>query len=116
MENLKDFMLLFRMELNPNYQPTQEELMGMKKSWGEWIGGIAQKARLVSSHQLGFEGTIIAPNTAPATGFITTEKQAVSGNLVLKATNINEAVEFAQNCPILMAGGTVEIRNTLNVF
>lgn len=45
MENLKDSMLIFRMEIQANYQPNAEEISKMKKSWGNWIGGIAQNAR-----------------------------------------------------------------------
>ncbi len=116
MENLKDFMLLFRMELNPDYQPSQEELTAMKKSWSNWIGGIAQQARLVSSHQLGFEGNVISNSSEVESGYASEAKKSVSGNLVLKATNLEEATKMAEHCPILGMGGTVEIRNTLNVF
>jgi hypothetical protein len=116
MDDLKDFMLLFRMELNPDYQPSQEELATMKKSWGSWIGGIALQARLVSSHQLGFEGNRISNSEQVEPGYVIEAKKSLSGNLVLKAANLDEATKMAEHCPILKAGGTVEIRSTLNVF
>ena len=116
MENLKDFMLLFRMELNPDYQPSQKELATMKRSWGSWIGGIAQQARLVSSHQLGLEGNSISKSQKVKPGFVIEGKKSLSGNLVLKAANLEEATKMAEYCPILEMGGTVEIRSTLNVF
>lgn len=115
MENLKDFMLIFRMEINPNYKPSQDELTQMKTAWGGWIGSIAQKARLVSSHQLGFEGKLIS-NQKNIDPLSFNNGKSISGNLVLKATDINEATEVAKNCPILVAGGTVEIRSTLTVY
>lgn len=116
MENLKDFMLLFRMELNPNHQPSQAALAAMKQSWGSWIGGIAQQARLVSSHQLGFEGNLISPTSEVKSGYVAEAKKSISGNLVLKAAHLEEATTMASSCPILAMGGTVEIRSTLNVF
>lgn len=116
MDNLKDYMLLFRMELNPNAQPTVEQLNEIKKSWSTWIGGIAQNARLVSSHQLGFEGNMILADKSMNSGVVTQNKESVSGNLVLKATSLDEATEMAKGCPILIAGGSVEVRSTLNIF
>lgn len=116
MENLKDFMLLFRMEFKPKNRPSEEASMAIKKSWGQWIGGIGGKARLVSSHQLGLEGKVMSGGSQVREGFEIKDAQSISGNLVLKATDLEEACEMAKGCPILAVGGTVEIRNTLNVF
>lgn len=101
------------MELNPGYKPTQEEVAAMKQSWGNWIGGIAQQARLVSSHQLGFEGNVISNSSDLKSGYLLEAKKSVSGNLVLKAGSLEEATKMAELCPILKMGGSVEIRNTL---
>lgn len=116
MENLKDFMLIFRMEINPQFVPSQEQLSSMKMQWGNWIGKIAQKARLVSSHQLGFEGNIIKADGEVKRLEFLSQNQSISGNMVLKATDLTEATEIAKGSPILLMGGTVEIRNTLNNF
>lgn len=116
MENVKDFMLLFRMELNPAFQPTPEQMQAMKSAWGNWIGGIAQQAKLVSSHQLGYEGIQLTANGNTQSGYAVKEGQSVSGNLVLKAESMAEATEIAKGCPILHMGGTVEVRNTLAIF
>ena len=95
MENLQDYMLLFRMELQADYQATREEENAMKKTWGEWIGGIAQSARLVSSHQLGFEGKLISRQKEELAGLHTSNSEAISGNMVLKARNLEEAAATA---------------------
>lgn len=87
----------------------------LKNAWTKWIGSIAQDARLVSSHQLGFEGKVISKEEIQ-NGFLRELNQSVSGNLVLKANNFEEACETAKSYPILAASGSVEIRNTLNVF
>lgn len=108
-------MLIFRAQLNPNYKPTNEEMMAMKQAWGSWIGGFAQNARLVSSHQLGFQGRVIKGNEIASNGYLKSEEQSISGNLVIKAESIEEAEEMAKGCPILNVGGSVEIRNTLAV-
>jgi hypothetical protein len=116
MEQLKDFMLLFRMEMKADKRPTDVELMAIKRSWGDWIGGIAQQARLVSSHQLGFESRMIHPEGSPASRPMDPQGRSLSGNLVLKATNLEEACDMAQTCPVLRAGGNIEIRDVLTVY
>lgn len=116
MKNLKDYMFIFRMKLNSSYQPSEEEITSMKQAWGNWIGSIAQQAKLVSSHQLGYDGIRLFMNQKEELGYFIEQEKSVSGNLVLKAKNMEEATEIAKNCPILMMGGSIEIRNTLNVF
>ncbi len=56
MDKLNDFMMLFRLEPNNNYQPTQSDLVKQKQYGGSWIGGIASQAKLASTSQLGFTG------------------------------------------------------------
>lgn len=116
MKELKDFMLIFKMDINPSYQPSPKELTTMKNAWGNYIGNIAQNARLVSSHQLGYEGTIIINNNETKIDFEAQKKESISGNLVVKASDLNEATNIAKACPILQAGGSVEVRNTLTIF
>lgn len=112
MENLKEFMLLFRFEPS-NEEPTQEQLQEMEKQWGQFIGNIAMQGKLVTTHQLGFEGKIIASNQTTEDGFYVAQNQMLAGTMVLKANSLEAATELAKNCPILYMGGTVEVRNIL---
>ena len=105
-----EFMLVFRYEPNTNYQPTEVELNEMHQQWGAFIGKIAIQEKLVSTHQLGFEGVQISPDKSITEGIYVANNQTLGGNMIVKANNINEAVEMAKNCPILLVGGTVEVR------
>ena len=109
MEQTKEFMLLFRFEPS-NDQPTPEQLQEMGKQWGAFIGTIAMQGRLVSTYQLGFEGKRIAADQTTEDGFHVAEGQMVAGNMVLKAESMEVASELAKKCPILLMGGTVEVR------
>ena len=106
-------MLLFRYEPQNNYQPTENEIAQMKKQWGTFIGKIAIQEKLISTHQLGFEGKQISPVNAVSEGIYTSERQTLGGNMIVKASSIDEAVEIAKGCPILSMGGRVEVRNIL---
>lgn len=111
MENKNEFMLVFRFEPNPNYQPTEAELNEMHQQWGAFFGGIAAQESLVSTHQLGFEGKQISADKSVTEGIHVSDNQTLGGNLIVKANTIDEAVEMAKNCPILLMGGTVEVRS-----
>lgn len=110
MTNSKEFMLLFRFEPT-NEQATPEQLEEMHKSWGEFIGNIAMQGKLVSTHQLGFEGVVITANQSTTTSIYVAEGQTLGGNMILKADSIEAASELAKRCPILYMGGTVEVRD-----
>ncbi|MCU0399501.1 MAG: YciI family protein [Algoriphagus sp.] len=112
MTQLTEFMLLFRYEPS-NEQPTQAELQEMQKHWGQFIGGIAMQGKLVSTHQLGFEGKSIFSDHSTKEGYHSEEGQIIGGNMILKADSIESAAELAKKCPVLAMGGVVEVRNVI---
>jgi hypothetical protein len=107
----KEFMLLFRYEPNTEYQPTEAELQQMHQEWGGFFGGLAMQEKLVSTHQLGFEGVQIQADKSIVDGMNVHNKMTVGGNVVLLAYSMDEAVEMAKACPIFEMGGTVEVRS-----
>jgi len=105
-----EFMLVFRYEPNNNYQPTEAEMIEMHQQWGAFIGNIAIQEKLVSTHQLGFEGKQVFADQSVVEGIYISGNQTMGGNMIVKANSIDEAVEMAKNCPVLLMGGTVEVR------
>jgi hypothetical protein len=108
-----EFMLLFRFEPSKDYQPTQAELNEQHQLWGAFIGKIAIAEKLVSTHQLGFTGKRISADKSVSDGLHIADKQTVGGNMIVKANSLEQAVEMAKECPILLMGGTVEVRNIM---
>ncbi len=106
-----EFMLVFRFEPNFNYQPTELEMNEMHQNWGAFIGNISIKEKLVSTHQLGFEGKQIFADKTVLDGIKISENQTLAGNMIVRANSLDEAVEMAKECPILLMGGTVEVRS-----
>lgn len=106
-----EFMMLFRFEPNFTYQPSEAEMNQMHQQWGSFIGNIAIQEKLVSTHQLGFEGRQITPDKTTTEGIHVSEGKTIAGNMIVKAASIDEAVEMAKDCPILLMGGMVEIRS-----
>ena len=106
----KEFMLVFRYEPSNDYQPTEAEMNEQHQQWGAFIGNIAIQEKLVSTHQLGFEGNQILPNKTIVSGIHIAEKQTLGGNMIFRAESLDEATSMAMDCPILLMGGTVEVR------
>ena len=111
MEQKNQFMLVFRFEPNFSYQPTEAEMNEMHQQWGAFIGNIAIQEKLVSTHQLGFEGRQIYADQSVKEGIHVLNNQTLSGNMIVKANTLDEAVEMAKKCPILFMGGSVEVRS-----
>lgn len=105
-----EFMLVFKYEPNTNYQPTEAELNEMHQQWGAFIGNIAIQEKLISTHQLGFDGKQILADKSVVEGIHISGNQTLGGNMIVKANTMDEAVEMAKNCPILSMGGMVEVR------
>jgi len=91
-------------------EPSAEDLKVQHERWGTFIGDIAIQEKLVSTHRLNFDGKQIHPDGSVTPGFYLANQQAVSGNMIVRANGLDEAVEMAKGCPILTMGGTVEVR------
>lgn len=110
MEKEEEFMMIFRFTPNPDYRPTPEQQAQMRESWGSFIGQIALKEKLVSTHQLSMNGQQIQQDLSVSDGMLISNNQTVGGNMIVKANSLTEAVEMGKGCPILQMGGSVEVR------
>ena len=108
-------MMIFRNDYNPSFKPSPEQMQASIKQWQDWIGGIAAQGKFVSTNRLGFEGKTLKPNNIIADGPYAEVKEIVGGYILVKATNIDDAMKLAEDCPILNIGGHVEVRNILKI-
>lgn len=107
---MTEFMMIFRNDYNPSFQPTPEQMQASIKQWQDWIGGIAAQGKFVSTNRLSSEGKTLKPNNIIADGPYAEVKEIVGGYIVVKAVSIDDAMKLAEGCPILAIGGTVEVR------
>jgi hypothetical protein len=112
---MTEFMMIFRNDYNPSFKPSPEQMQASIKQWQDWIGGIAAQGKFLSTNRLGFEGKTLKPNNVIADGPYAEVKEIVGGYILVKATNIDEAMKLAEGCPILNIGGHVEVRNVLKI-
>lgn len=112
---MQEFMMLFRHAPVEGYLPSPEEIQASIKQWQNWIGDIAAQGKFASTNQLGFEGKTVKPGKVVTDGPYAELKEIVGGYIIVKATNLDEAVKMAHNCPILAIGGHVEVRNIMRL-
>jgi hypothetical protein len=110
---MQEFMMIFRMVPMEDFQPSEEDLQESIKEWQNWIGGIAAQGKFTGTNQLGFQGKTLKPGGVVTDGPYAELKEIVGGYLIIKATDLDEALEFAKGCPILSIGGHVEIRDVI---
>lgn len=108
---MKDFLFVFRNDPAVMAGMSPEELQTSMKKWMDWIGGIAAQGNLVDrGNQLANEGNVVRPAKVVTDGPYIETKESVGGFIMVRAESLDEATEMAKGCPILSAGGNVEVR------
>jgi len=111
---MKDFMMLFHSEPNPNFNPTPEQIQAEVKAWQEWMGVIGAKGKLKNPGEaLGFEGKTMHADGTITDGPYAELKEIVGGYIIVSAESSEEAVQLANGCPALASGGKVEVRDIM---
>ena len=109
---MKEFVFIFRNSDNPNFKPSPEQMQEVMTSWMNWMGSIAAQNKLANNgNRLSMSiAKTVKPNNVITDGPYTEIKEFINGYTIVKAANVDEAVELAKGCPILLIGGNVEVR------
>ena len=111
---MKNFMMLFHSESDPDLNPTPEQIQEEIKAWQNWIGGIGAQGKLVNPGEaLGFEGKTMHADGTITDGPYAELKEIVGGYIVVSANSAEEAIKLAKGCPGLSDGGKVEVRDIM---
>ncbi len=109
---MNEFAFIFRNDFHPEAGYSPEQLQDIMKQWQTWMGGMAAKGQLANwGHRLGGDGKTVRPSAVVTNGPFAEIKEMITGIIVVKADTIDEATEIAKGCPILNAGGNVEVRD-----
>ena len=111
---MSEFILLFR-----STEAGQREAMGTPEraqrslqTWLAWIHELESAGHLKErGHPLDRTGRVVRGRDKVVTdGPFVEVKDIVLGFIVIRAANLDEAVRLASGCPIVLGGGSVEIR------
>ena len=112
---MQEFLLIFRRGYSgPDSTMSPEQIQAMMKPWQDWIGSIAAQNKLVTAgNRLAADGNVVKPNNVVTNGPYVETKEAVGGYTIIKADSLEEATAISKDCPILMVGGSVEVRTII---
>jgi hypothetical protein len=107
---MKEFLFVFRTDLNAMPAGTPDEQQARTKQWMEWINGIAAQNNLADKgNRLFTTGKVIRSKGVVTDGPYSEIKESILGYTIIKAASYKEAVEISKGCPILPTG-SVEVR------
>jgi hypothetical protein len=111
---MDEFILIFRHEDGMKVASPEQIQVWMKQTM-DWIGSIAAQNKFSGGNGLPFADAKVV-TTKGAQKVVTNGpfgdiKETIGGYIIVKATSIEEAVEFAKGCPVLQGdGNSVEVR------
>jgi hypothetical protein len=109
---MKEFVLIFRNSRDNEKQLSPQQMQDILNSWMNWVEDISAQNKLADKGN-GLNLTnakVVKPNGIVTDGPYKEIKEFINGYLILMASTVDEAVEVAKRCPILSAGGNVEVR------
>jgi hypothetical protein len=92
---------------SPQSPADQEAVMA---AWGTWFGTLGN-AVVDGGNPIGASKTVKSDGSTSDGG----GANALNGYSLINATDLNAAVSLAKGCPILAAGGTVEVAETIDM-
>ena len=111
---MKEFMMIFigadygAMGLSP------EQMQNRMNKWFAWHGKMAEAGIISSGEALKPEIKRISGPERTTTDLTSTEvKELIGGYYVIKADNLEKAMEVAEDYPDYDLGGTVELREVM---
>lgn len=112
---MNEYMLIFRHE-NGEAVASPEQIEIWMKQTMDWIAGIAAQNKMGSMGSgLSFsDAKVVWHNNVVTNGPFGEIKETIGGYITVKASSVEEAVEFAKGSPVLQgAGNSVEVRRIM---
>jgi hypothetical protein len=110
---MKEFLMLIRE--NADYgEMTAEQMQDDIEKQIKWVEELMAKGNFKDGNPLTPEGSHIKGNVITDGPYVES-KECISGYYFLLANSLEEATEMAKGCPSLALGGSVEIREVIQV-
>lgn len=109
---MNEFVILFRStEAQANEaMGTPERAQRALESWRAWMGELESRGLLASPGQpLERSGKVVRKDLV-TDGPYAEAKDMVLGFMIIRARDVAHATEIAAGCPIVIGGGSVEVR------
>ena len=111
---MEKFMLIFHGG-RPNLEP--EQMQSLMSKWMQWIGKLKQADQYITSERLAPGGKLVSGTNGKSItdGPYTEGKEVVGGFFIVNAKDIDEAAGLAKDFPNYEYGGTVQVRQVMQI-
>lgn len=89
---------------------TEAEVAAIMDAWGAWFGGIGS-AVVDGGNPVGKSSTVNSDGSVADDG----GSNPATGYSLIEATDLDDAISKAKGCPILAAGGSVELAEAIDM-
>lgn len=111
---MKNFMFIFRNGIESNSNATPEEMQNNMQLWFAWVEKLRGQGVYAGGEALMPGGKIISGEKHVITdGPFAESKELVGGYFIVKAADINAAMEYTKDYPDFSIGGSVEVREVV---
>jgi hypothetical protein len=109
---MSEFVLLFRATESEQREAmgTAERAQQSLQAWLNWVRELEARGALASPGQpLATRGKVVKGQVVTDGPYVEA-KDLVLGFMIVRARDLDEAVELSRGCPMLRGGGSVEVR------
>ncbi len=89
---------------------TEEQQAAVMDAWGQWLGGMGS-AVIDGGNPVGLSTTVQSDGSVVSNG----GANPASGYGLIEATDVEDAIAKAKGCPILTAGGSIELAEAIDM-
>ena len=107
---MKDYIIFIREDVARMAQLSEEEFQTEIQQYGEWVETMSKSGHYVAGDPLESEGKYLRKDSIQSDGPFIESKEAISGYVIIKAQDMDEAVSLARKCPIFQYDGALEVR------
>ncbi len=101
------FLLVYHGGSHPE---SEEEVKQVMDAWGQWFGTLGA-AVIDGGNPVGKSSTVNQDGSVSGDG----GSNPASGYSLIEASDINDATTKAKGCPILAAGGSIEVAEAIDM-
>ena len=113
---MKEYMLVFRGGMTPESMESPELMQKSMMQWKAWIEKIAAQGKYIAGQPLQPHGKVLSGKQNKVTdGPFAESKELLGGYFLIKADNIEEAVEISKDYPGFEHDGSVEVREIMQM-
>ena len=115
---MSEFLLLYRRtpEIRLETMGSPEKAQQTMNKWRAWFEEMTRKGQLKSPGQpLDDAGKVVSAKGRVTDGPYKEAKDVIGGYSIIEADDLSQAAQIAAGCPLVEAGGSVEIRPAMRL-